>query len=81
MAVAKWKFKIAHSEGVLGDIAEALRASGFSFSESATMEEALLDTSELYISFKKESDVDPWVLSRNLEQAGLEVHWKNKPER
>lgn len=81
MAAAKWKFTLVHSEGVLGDVADAFRASGFSFSESVAAEEAFLDTGELHVSFKKDSAIDPWTLLQNLEQASVKVVWKNKPAR
>ncbi len=79
MSTAKWKFTLAYSNDITGDVVEALRASGFGVLESETVAEALMETTELGIAIKKDSDIDPHLLYQNLTNIGMTVRWWNQP--
>ena len=79
MSAAKWKFSLWFSNGMTGDLVAALRASGFGVLESETIAEAVMETSELGIAIKKDSNIDPWRLHQNLKDIGMGVRWLNEP--
>ena len=79
MSTAKWKFTLAYSNDMTGDVAEALRASGFGVLESEAIVEALMETTELAVTIKKNSEIDPHLLFQNLQNIGMTVRWWNQP--
>ena len=79
MSTAKWNFSLKHANGMTGDLVEALRASGFGVLESETIAEAVLETTELGIAIKKDSNIDPWQLLQNLQSIEMGVKWLNEP--
>jgi len=79
MSKARWKFTLAYSNGVTGDVVQALRASGLGVLESETIAGELLETPELGIAIDKRSEVEPRLLLQNLRDIGLTVRWLNDP--
>ena len=79
MSTAKWKFTLSYSNDITGDVVEALRASGFGVLEAETVAEALMETTELSITIKKDSEIDPHMLYQNLRNIGMTVRWWNQP--
>jgi hypothetical protein len=79
MSTAKWKFSLWHSNDMTGDLVEALCASGFGVLESETVAEAVLETTELAIAIRKDSNIDPRQLLQNLRNIGMGVQWLNEP--
>lgn len=88
MSKAKWKFLLAYQgprESLLElrespmSVVAALRAAGFGVLEAETVSEELLETTELGMAVRKDSEIDPFKLVQNLKRAGVHVRWLNEP--
>ncbi|MBF2000909.1 MAG: hypothetical protein IGS38_09355 [Synechococcales cyanobacterium M58_A2018_015] len=79
MSTARWKFVVTVPPGEFGNVAVALRKSGFTKEESERLDNAIFDTTELFLSIPKDSVIDPAALVENLRTTGLIVRWLNQP--